>query len=261
MKSYKLGILGVGKMGGAILNGILTNKVFAKEEILLSVRREEQKNELEKEGYVATVDTDRLLKECEIILLSVKPQMLFNIIKESDAECVISIAAGIKLSKLEPYFPKATIVRAMPNTPAMIGEAVTTVCCKNTDSDYFKTAIKIFEGIGSAYVVDESLMDSSLPLNGSMPAYLYYFAKCFIDKAVEDGIDYETARKLTADSIKASADMILKSEDSIEQLITNVCSKKGTTIEGLCKLSEGGFKPSIDACFEACRDRSIELSK
>ena len=104
-------------------------------------------------------------------------------------------------------------------------------------------------------------MDDSLALNGSMPAYLYYFALCFIDQAVRDGIDFETAKKLTAESIKSSANMILKSDDPIEVLIDNVCSKGGTTIAGLEELKNNGFKEIIEKCAKACSNRSRELSK
>ena len=261
MKKYKLGILGVGKMGGAILKGIVSRNVFDKEEILLCVRRNSQKEELADRNYNVTTSKAELFRDSEIVLLALKPQVLLDELEESQIPAVISIAAGIKIKALEKYFPNAVIIRAMPNTPAMIGSSVTTVASNNEESDYFKLAMDIFYSMGTAYKIPEELMDASLPLNGSMPAYLYYFAKCFIDKAVSEGIDYETARLLTADSIKASAEMIINSEESIEKLITDVCSKKGTTVAGLCKLSEGGFKASIEACFTACEERSRELGK
>ena len=104
-------------------------------------------------------------------------------------------------------------------------------------------------------------MDASLALNGSMPAYLELFAKAFIDKAVEDGIDYEIAKKLTCESIISSASLILQSDEAIEQLIKNVCSKGGTTLAGLDKLYEYKFEEAIYECSEACKNRSKELSK
>ena len=104
-------------------------------------------------------------------------------------------------------------------------------------------------------------MDATLPLNGSMPAYLYLFAKSFIDIAVKNGVDYETAKKLTAESIISSSKMILSSPDSIDTLINNVCSKGGTTIAGLYELYDNNFKEAVEKCYDACYRRSIELAK
>jgi pyrroline-5-carboxylate reductase len=94
-----------------------------------------------------------------------------------------------------------------------------------------------------------------------MPAYLYLFAKAFIEDAIANGIDFETAKKLAVESIKSSCDMILESKDSIDTLITNVCSKGGTTIAGLNVLKENGFEDTISKCARACANRSKELSK
>ena len=110
-------------------------------------------------------------------------------------------------------------------------------------------------------MITEDLMDASLPLNGSMPAYLYFFAKCFIEMGAKNGIDYETAKNLTAESIIASARMIVESPDSIDTLINNVCSKGGTTIAGLYELYDNNFEEAIKKCYDACVNRSIELSK
>ena len=106
-------------------------------------------------------------------------------------------------------------------------------------------------------------MDATLPLNGSMPAYLYLFAKTFIEAGVKNGISYDISKELTARSIIASAKMILDSEDSIDTLINNVCSKGGTTIQGLYELynKDNDFIKAIERCYEECMKRSIELSK
>ena len=104
-------------------------------------------------------------------------------------------------------------------------------------------------------------MDATVPLNGSMPAYLELFAKAFIDKAKMDGIDAEIAKKLVCESIISSASLILQSEDDIDTLIKNVCSKGGTTLAGLDKLYEYNFEKAIYECSEACKNRSSELKR
>ena len=264
---YKFGILGVGKMGGAILSGILNAKVFKKEEILLNLYTDDEVNYYSKElGFNYTRSPKELFLNSEMILLSIKPQVFpenMEIAKELDfsGKGVISIAAGITISYIKKNFKNADIIRVMPNTPALINKAVATVASENRDSKYYKKAIEILNSIGVCYPVNEDKMDASLALNGSMPAYLELFAKAFIDKAVEDGIDYEIAKKLTCESIISSASLILQSDEAIEQLIKNVCSKGGTTLAGLDKLYEYKFEEAIYECSEACKNRSKELSK
>ena len=262
---YKFGILGVGKMGSSILKGIISSGVYKKEEILLNLYSEAEINEYGKDfNYVS--DPKKLFESAELILLSVKPQIFPEIMEIANqldftGKGIMSIAAGITIGYIEKHFKGAKIVRVMPNTPALIKKAVATVCSNDTTSTYYKKVFEILSSIGVAYPVDESMMDASLALNGSMPAYLELFAKAFIDKAVADGIDYETAKKLTCESIISSAALILNSDESIDQLIKNVCSKGGTTIAGLDKLYEHNFEEAIYDCSEACKNRSKELSK
>ena len=121
---------------------------------------------------------------------------------------------------------------------------------------------QVFECIGSASILDkEEQIDEAIPLNGSMPAYLYYFAQAFINKGIEYGIDENIARQLAGSAIIGSARMILESDESLDTLINNVCSKKGSTIEGLNRLAEQDFQKIIEDCYDACVARSKELSK
>ena len=265
--SYKFGILGVGKMGSSILRGIIASGVFKKEDILLNLYTEEEVKTYGDEGFTYVKnDPKRVFELCDLTLLSVKPQVFPEVAKIADeldfnGKGIMSIMAGITISSIEVRFKNAKIIRVMPNTPALIKKAVATVCSKDINSIYYNQVFDILSSIGVAYPIDESKMDESLALNGSMPAYLELFAKAFIDQAVKDGIDYETAKKLTCQSIISSASLILKSDESIDQLITNVCSKGGTTIAGLEKLYEYKFEEAIYECSKACANRSRELSK
>ncbi len=265
--SYKFGILGVGKMGSSILRGIIASGVFKKEDILLNLYTDEEVKTYGDEGFTYVKnDPKRVFELCDLTLLSVKPQVFPEVAKIADeldfnGKGIMSIMAGITISSIEVHFKNAKIIRVMPNTPALIKKAVATVCSKDINSIYYNQVFDILSSIGVAYPIDESKMDESLALNGSMPAYLELFAKAFIDQAVKDGIDYETAKNLTCQSIISSASLILKSDESIDQLITNVCSKGGTTIAGLEKLYEYKFEEAIYECSKACANRSRELSK
>lgn len=262
---YKLGIVGLGKMGGAILTGILNSNVLDKKDIYLSLY-EDNIARYKDSGIPYTLDALDVFKNCEMVLLSIKPQQFDEALKgveniDFEERGILSIAAGITISYLESKFKNADIIRAMPNTPALINMAVITYASNNFDSKYVSLAEKIFGSIGSFYKINENQMDATLALNGSMPAYIDLFIKAFIDKAVKDGIDYETAKGLTVESIIASCNLVLKSDDDIDTLIKNVCSKGGTTIAGLDKLYENNFVKAIEECSEACKNRSKELAK
>ena len=261
----KLGIIGLGKMGNSILEGIISSGIYKKNEIILGLHSEAKLQKYGEEGYNTTLNNEDIFMDSEIILVSVKPQAFDEACKEAKkydfrGKCVISIMAGIKIETLETYFKNASIFRTMPNTPALIKSGVTTVSC-NVENKYQDIVLDIFNSIGKAYMITEDLMDASLPLNGSMPAYLYLFAKIFIEMGAKNGIDYETSKNLTAESIIASANMILSSNDSIDTLIKNVCSKGGTTIAGLYELYDNNFEDAVKKCYDACVNRSIELSK
>lgn len=262
---YEIGILGVGKMGGSILEGMLTNDLYSKKDMLLMVHSKDKYEDYKEDGFNVTFDPIDLFYSCKTIIIAIKPQMFKEVLSgasqyDFDRRSIISIAAGLKISALESYFKNATIIRAMPNTPALISSSVTTVCF-NKDNEYVTSAINIFNSIGKTYKVKEEEMDTTLPLNGSMPAYAYLFMKSFIESAKKMGIDEDTAKGLCCNSVISSAKMILSSSDSIDTLINNVCSKGGTTIAGLDKLYENELPKAVDECYKACVNRSIELGK
>ena len=264
--SYKLGIIGVGKMGSALLNGIMSSKILKKEEVFLGLYDEEGVRIYGKEQkYNYSLSAKEVFSSSEAVILAIKPQSFPEITPVADetdftGKCIISIAAGISIDYLKTHFKNADIIRCMPNTPALIKMGVTALA-NSASKKWVDFAKEIFSSVGKVYEIDESLMDLTVPLNGSMPAYLYYFAQSFIDSAVKSGVPYETAKALTVESIISSANMILKSDDDIETLIKNVCSKGGTTIAGLDKLKEGNFSEAIENCYKACAKRSKELCK
>ena len=261
---YKLGILGLGKMGSSILNGILKKNVYKKEDIFLCLHPDNL-NDYKDKGFNYTLDYNELFNNAETILLSVKPQVFNAEIKPLNNDFkdkkIISIMAGIKIETIENLFNGANIARIMPNTPALIGKAVSTYALNKENKELENIVVNIFNSIGVAYKITEDFMDQTLPLNGSMPAYIDLFMKAFVDRAVSYGIDKETAKGLCANSVISSAYLYLESKEDIQTLIDNVCSKGGTTIAGLNKLYDNDFEKAIYECYDACVNRSIELSK
>lgn len=262
---YKLGILGIGKMGGAILNGIIKSKYYKKEEIMFFTKSIDKHIKYQNEGFVLAKDALDLFKNSETILIAIKPQMFIDVLTcakdySFKNQCVISIAAGKDINTILSFFRDSTVVRAMPNTPSMINYGSTTVCTNNKNDLYYN-AINLLKTIGTVTEIEEVQMNTSLPLNGSMPAFLYLFAKTFIEKAIEYGIDEISAKQLCAESIIGSAKMILENDLPIDTLIDNVCSKGGVTLEGLGKLHNNNFVEAINECYEACIAKAKELNK
>ncbi len=263
MKKYKLGILGIGNMGGSILNGILNASIYNKEDVLIYDIDQTKLNVFC--NIKAATSEKELIENVDKLILAIKPQMM-NVLKSIDFNnsnlIVISIVAGKTVSDLKDIFGDVKIVRVMPNTPCLISEGATALSRSSNVTDYeFNEVKKMFSSIGLAVEIPDNLMNEIIPVNGSMPAFLYYFAKCFIDKAVKDGIDYSTAKALCVQGIIGSAKMIETSDKSIDELIKDVCSPKGATLEGLKVFEKYNTKEILEEVSNATINRAYELSK
>jgi pyrroline-5-carboxylate reductase len=261
---FQIGFLGLGNMGSSILKGILSKNVYQKEDISFYAPSDATKENYTNLGLSLASDERALCEDSQIIVLAIKPQVydsVFEKIKDLDFnnKTIISLAPGKSISYLETIFPGATIVRAMPNTPALIGKAATTLAYNK--EEHINEIKTIFASIGNYVVMEERLIDEVIPLNGSMPAYLFEFAKNFIDLGVQSGLDYKSSYDLVFQAIIGSCLLALDSHEDVDTLINNVCSKGGSTIAGLNQLRENQFKEAITKCYKACVKRSKELAK
>lgn len=265
MKKYKLGILGVGKMGSSILSGIINNDLYKKSDVLLFDVNEEIALKFKQDGFEISSNEINLFENVESVILAIKPQMFYKLKKykyDNLNVTIISVAAGIDTKILKEIFGKQKFIRVMPNTPSLIGKGSTAISrSDNVDTITYNNVKKIFESIGIVEEINEDQMNEVIPANGSMPAFLYYFAKSFIENAVNQGIDYDVAKKLVVNSIIGSAEMIISTNKTIDELINDVCSPGGATLEGLKILDEANFKKIIDDAGNACIKRAYELSK
>ncbi len=263
---YELGIIGLGKMGNAILQGILETKLYLPNQIILFDINNDLKNKYNQLDLKFASSEREILLNAKKVILAIKPQSFddfFMNTKELEIKCVlISIAAGIKLNTFTKHFGNIPCIRVMPNTPALIKKAASAIS-KNefVSNEIFSEVKEIFSKIGAVEEIEEKLMDDVVPLNGSMPAYLYLFAKTFIDNATNKGLDINKAKILTCEAIKGSCDMILNSSKTIDELINDVCSPNGTTLAGLKILKDNQFETIVNGAIEACIRRSIELGK
>ena len=265
MKLYKIGFLGVGKMGGSILNGIVSSSLYQKDDIYLFDKNPDVLDYYKALGYDFASDETNLFECCDIVILAIKPQMfnaLEEVIKNKKFNClIVSIAAGISISALKNIFGPLKCIRVMPNTPALIGKATSVISRDDAVlDDEFNVVKEIFEKIGVVVELSEVQMNEIIPLNGSMPAYLYYFAEGFIENGIKNGIDEEVCKQLVANAIIGSAEMILKADKPTSVLIKDVCSPGGTTLAGLYVLEDNDFKKTIDTAADACIKRAYELA-
>ena len=259
-----LGILGVGKMGTLIVNGLSEKGVVNKKDMLLCTRHTEQKLALEKDGFRVTMDLNTLLLKSDMLIIAIKPQNLDEIIPyiskiDFTGKCVISIMASISIDYLKSIFKGASIYRCMPNIAMEYSMSNTTIAFD--DINYVKDVQNLFDALGKTYLVKEVEMNYLTPLNGSMTAFLGLFAKDLIDNAKKSGLGYDMIKEITLDSIISAAELLKRSDKPIEDLIKDVCSKGGITIAGITELYKNGFDDAIKACYEACIYRGRELNK
>ena len=260
---YSLGFLGLGKMGSSIACGVLSKGLYPKEGISFFAPSEKTQQNGLSMGMALAKSERELAESSKVIVLAIKPQKYDEVFAKLQGldfkgKAIISLAPGKSIEQLSSVFEGASISRVMPNTPSLIGHGVTTIAF---GGDTIKEVIDIFSSIGTYLVVKEKQIDEAIPLNGSMPAYLFEFVKAFVECGVSYGIGKEDAKKLALNAIIGSCMLALESKEDLDTLIDNVCSKGGSTIAGLNKLKENGFDEAIRQCYEACVKRSIELGE
>lgn len=259
----KLGVLGVGNMGSAVIKGV---KAAATGVEIFAYDKDGEK--LSAASVTACKSENELVKTCKYVLLAVKPQVLGEVldtIKESvTPETVfISFCAGISQDYIRSHtIENAKVVLVMPNTPMLLGMGASAISTdEKTTAEEFAFVKSVIESCGIAEVVPVEKMKEIICINGSSPAFIYLFAKGFVDYAKEQGIDYDAALKLFSATLVGSAKMLTDSGMTVDELIKQVSSPGGTTIAGLDKLYEGKLTEDVHAACEACTKRAYELSK
>ncbi len=270
-----LGFLGTGNMGSAIIKGIAAAKEKNGGKLgnydinLFAYDKDSEKlSALKKYGVTPCVSEQDLGNKCGYILLAVKPQVLGNVLaalKPSVTEnhVFISICAGISSEFIkENTDPAVKTAIVMPNTPAMLGLGASAIARDDVISDEeFELAKSVIASCGIVKEIPMDKMKEIICINGSSPAFIYLFAKGFVDYAKEVGIDENAALELFAQSLAGSAKMLTDSGMTVEQLIKQVSSPGGTTLAGLDKLYEGKLEETVKNACRACTDRAYELAK
>lgn len=259
----KIGFIGMGNMGYAILKGLL--KGYDPEELVFTDVNEDRRKAVSDEtGTACAKSNSQCASQSEYVVLAVKPQYYQSVLEEiapvlTSDHIVISIAPGITIERLrEQLGTGPRIVRAMPNTPALIGEGMTGVCYdKALFTDWEQKTIRgLFQSFGKMRIVEERLMNAVVCVSGSSPAYVYLFIEALADSAVKYGLPRDAAYEMAAQTLIGSAKMLLETGQHPAKLKDQVCSPGGTTIAGIAALEEFGFRNAVikasDACYQKC---------
>lgn len=266
-KDKRFAIIGAGNMGLALLRGLLDSGV-APDRIAVTNKRMARSTAIaEQYGVQALEKNADAAREAEIIILSIKPQIISKILPEirhavQDA-LVISVCAGVTTERIERELePGVRVVRAMPNTPATIKQAATALSPGSHATEHdVEVAVGVFTEVGLVAVLDEVHLDAITGLSGSGPAYVFLIVEAFADAGVKVGLSREIATELAVQTIQGSARLLQITKEHPGKLKDQVTSPGGTAIAGLHTLEEGGLRTTIMNAVEAATRRSRELGQ
>ena len=269
MLKEKIGFIGGGKMGEALINGILRAGLSSSDKIMVSDVDKKRLQILEKEaGIKTTQDNKKITSDSDIIILAVKPNMMGSVLDELNSEItskhlIISIAAGIPLSFIESSLNKGCrAIRVMPNTPCLVGEtAAGYVLGKKATRNDGKLVGQLLDAVGKSFLLDEKYLDAVTGLSGSGPAFIYVVIEALADGGIKMGLPRDVAITLAAQTAFGAAKMVLESGTHIGHLRDSVASPGGTTIEGLHALEKGGIRNALIDAVEAATKKSKSLGK
>ncbi len=265
-----IGFIGAGNMAEALIKGIIKARLFKPADIFISDVRHERLDELKSQYGITICKTNAdLAAKAEVIVLSVKPQNMADVLGELKGkigeQLVISIAAGIKTEKIGAGIGDIAIVRVMPNTPALVGKGASGIYFNEKAKSSQADVLDIFNAVGTTVVLDdEGLIDAVTALSGSGPAYFFLLEEMMIRAGIEMGLDAQTAKELTLQTAIGAATLAIEGDqkgDDPKALRQKVTSPGGTTEAAIKVLNEGGINALVLQALERACQRSRELSK
>ena len=274
----KVGFIGTGNMGGAILKCFAKSDLGRESDIYVLNRNAQHNREMAKAagtGIVIPDDCEHMAELADIIVIGVKPKDIDEVLdalrkaldrRPADAEkkLIVSMAAGVSIEHIEAKIGSGgRVLRIMPNTPAQVGQAMTSITRgTGVTGEELADITEIFETVGRVEEVPEDMIDCVIGVSGSSPAYTYMYIQALAEAAAANGMTPDKARKFAAQAVLGAAEMVLHNErETLEQLRINVCSPGGTTIEAVNALRANGFMDDVREGFQAAVDRSIEMTR
>jgi len=270
LNNKKIGIIGTGNMGEALVSGLVSSQKAGSGHIICAdVRQDSLESVKKKYGVRTTTNNTEAIKESEIIIYSVKPQILASVLKETApfldmSKLIISIAAGVPLAAIESCVnKKLRLVRVMPNIAAFVKESASAIAAgQHTHKDDIKLAKAIFDSVGRSVFIEENiLMDAITGLSGSGPAYIFLIVDALADAGVKMGLSRKDALFLSSQTVLGAAKLLLETKEHPGQLKDRVTSPGGTAIAGIHTLEKGGLRTTLINAVEAATTRSKELGE
>jgi len=270
LQEKKIGFIGSGNMGEALISGLVMSKATRPENIICSDVRKEPLDEIhEKYGVLTTTSNIEVVEQSEIIIYATKPQILGKVLKQTAAsldrsKLIISIAAGVPLAAIASGLHKELrLIRVMPNICAFVKASATAIAAgQYVQKGDIEIAKAIFDSVGISVFIEENiLMDAFTGLSGSGPAYIFMIVDAMADAGVKMGLSRKDSLLLSSQTVLGAAKMLLESKEHPGQLKDRVTSPGGTAIAGIHTLEAGGLRTTIINAIESATNRSMELGK
>jgi pyrroline-5-carboxylate reductase len=267
----KLGFIGAGNLAAAIIGGAVKAGEVNPADVIVSDASGEQLSKMAASHRVeVTTENAKVAAQADILFLSIKPNVYETVIAEiknslKQNALVVILAAGLSIAAVQKMFGGATVklIKAMPNTPAMVNCGMTAICtAENMPSkfdDLVESGIKIFESIGKVEILPERLFDAFTAIAGSSPAYVYTFIEAMADAGVKNGLSREQALCISTQAVFGSAAMVQQTGEHPAVLRDAVCSPSGTTIEAVCELERQGFRNAVISGVNAVATKYNEM--
>jgi pyrroline-5-carboxylate reductase len=263
----KIAVLGVGKLGEALVAGLLADRGLKHNDVVGTVRHEKSRERaVQKLAIEVTTDNKGAIAGKDIVIIAVKPQNMDALLRDlatslSIDQLVISCATSITTSYIEERLSKPiAVIRAMPNTPALLKAGMTALCSgRHASKKHVELAESIFKLVGESVLIDENLMDGVTALSASGPAYFYVVVESLAEAGVKLGMPRETSTQLVAQTMLGAAKMLLDSKSHPALLKDTVTTPAGCTIDGLMELEEGGLRVTLIKAVVKAAERAREL--
>ncbi|MEA1903495.1 MAG: pyrroline-5-carboxylate reductase [Actinomycetota bacterium] len=258
-------IIGVGAMGEALASGLLSAG-WEPADLSLCVRRLDRGDELAaKTGCPVTLDPVEAIAGKDVVVVGVKPRDVSTVLESiagsvAEGQTVVSLAAGVTTAAYEAVLGDVAVVRAMPNTPALVREGVTGIAAgAHADASDLDTTREVLGAVGTVRIVDESLLDAVTAVSGTGPAYVFLLAEALTEAAMREGLSREIAEKFVHQTIKGAGHLLTSTSKSPAELRYEVTSPGGTTAAAVHVLEERGFRALVEDAVRAAALRATEL--
>ncbi len=269
MLKERIGFIGGGKMGEALVKGILKANLSSTDKIIACDVDKKRCQILERDTGIKTTQVNKkITSNSDVIILAVKPNVMGSILKEikndiTPKHLVVSIAAGIPLNFIESVLNEdCRVVRVMPNTPCLVGETAAGYALgKNANRNDGKLVGQILNAVGKSFLLEEKHLDAVTGLSGSGPAFVYMVIEALTDGGVKMGLPRDVSTTLAAQTAFGAAKMVLEAGMHIGELKDFVTSPGGTTIEGIHALEKGGIRNALINAVEAATKKSKRLGR